>query len=68
VGRVDRGLSRKYSLTGQGKADNFGDGVEGTITFDYELTMPKVRTGGEGSQSASLGILPDASRTVDVLA
>lgn len=30
----------KYSLTRKAKADYFGEGIEGTLTLDYQLTAP----------------------------
>lgn len=34
----DGGYIVKYLLTTKAKADYFGDGIEGTLSFDYELT------------------------------
>ena len=34
----DGGYIVKYVLTTKGKADYFGDGIEGALSFDYELT------------------------------
>ena len=35
---TDGGYVVKYLLTTKGNADYFGEGIEGTITWDYELT------------------------------
>lgn len=36
----DGGYLVKYLLTRKGKAESFGEGIEGTQTLDYELTGP----------------------------
>jgi len=61
----------KYLLTTKGNADYFGDGVEGTLTWDYELTdvnkpvkiqIPKDCPGGK----VNAPLLSDASNVVDL--
>ena len=62
----DGGYIVKYLLTTKGNADYFGEGIEGTITWDYELTdinqpltirLPEDCPGG----LVNAPLLPDAS-------
>jgi len=68
---ADEGYVIRYLLTTVGTADYFGDGLEGTLTWDYELT--------EANEPVSLDLpgdcppgmvnaplLPDASNVVSV--
>jgi hypothetical protein len=60
----------KYLLTTKGKAAYFGEGVEGTISFDYELTDINKPVQFSLPDDCPLGIvdapkLPDASNVVE---
>jgi hypothetical protein len=56
----------KYLLMRKGKADYFGEGIEGTLTLDYELTDPNQPVTIQLPQDCPPGmvdapLLPDAS-------
>jgi hypothetical protein len=68
---IDGGYIVKYLLTTKGNADYFGEGIEGTITWDYELTdinqpvtvtLPDDCPGG----MVNAPLLPDASDTLSL--
>lgn len=61
----------KYVLTRKAKADYFGEGVEGTLTLDYELTdinIPAVITLPDDCPPGFVDapLLPDASTTTNI--
>lgn len=56
----------KYLLTRKGKADYFGEGIEGTLTLDYQLTDPNQPVTIQLPEDCPPGmvdapLLPDAS-------
>ena len=64
----DGGYIVKYVLTRKGKADFFGEGIEGTSTSDYELTDPNQPVTIQLPDDCPPGfvdapLLPDASKT-----
>jgi hypothetical protein len=68
---ADGGYIVKYLLTTNGNADYFGEGIEGTITWDYELTdinqpltitLPDNCPGG----LVNAPLLPDASEVLNM--
>ena len=68
---TDGGYVVKYLLTTKGNADYFGEGIEGTITWDYELTginqpvtitLPDNCPGG----MVNAPLLPDASNILNM--
>ena len=67
----DGGYIVKYLLTTKGNADYFGEGIEGTLTWDYELTginqsvtitLPDNCPGG----MVNAPLLPDASNILNM--
>ena len=65
----DGGYILKYLLTTNGNADYFGDGIEGTLTWDYELTnidQPVTVTLPEGCPPGLVNapLLPDAANVL----
>jgi hypothetical protein len=67
----DGGYILKYLLTTNGKADYFGEGVEGTLSWDYELTgigQPVTITLPDDCPPGMLNVpqLPDASNVTNV--
>jgi hypothetical protein len=67
----DGGYILKYLLTTNGKADYFGEGVEGTLSWDYELTgigQPVTITLPDDCPPGMLNVpqLPDASSVTNV--
>lgn len=66
----DGGYVVKYSLTQKGKSDYFGSGIEGTLTWDYELTDVGKPVTIQLPADCPMGMvnvpqLPDASNVVN---
>lgn len=66
----DGGYLVKYVLTTTGTSDFFGEGIEGTLTWDYELTDVNQPVSIELPADCPAGMvnvpkLPDASNVVD---
>jgi len=67
---TDGGYVVKYLLTTTGKDDLFGDGVEGVLTWDYELTginqpVAIALPAGCPAVLADVPALPDATAVVN---
>lgn len=65
------GFITRYTLTTRGDANYFGEGTEGTITWEYELTDVNVPVTIELPEDCPAGmvdapLLPDASNVVNV--
>jgi len=67
----DGGYIVKYFVTSKGNADYFGEGIEGTLTWDYELTDVNQPVTFELPADCPAGMvdapqLPDASNVVNM--
>lgn len=67
----DGGHIVKYVLTTEGTADYFGEGIEGTLTWDYELTEVNQAVTFELPADCPAGIvdaplMPDASNVLNM--
>lgn len=67
----DGGYIAKYLLTTKGNEDYFGEGIEGTLTWDYELTdinQPVAVTLPDDCPAGLVNapLLPDASNTLSM--